>query len=299
VEELAPFFSDIAREHDVTYLNHMTTNGYLLTPDVVEKLFSWRIHNFQITLDGTAEAHDQSRPTRDGQGTFATIFENLKAMAKRPDRFSVMLRVNFDRGNSPHLERLLDLLEAEFRDDPRFVMHFHAVGKWGGSNDEHIAVCGDDEQRQVMAEMTALAHRRGLGVATLRDVNYVGGQVCYAARPFNLLIGASGKVMKCTIVLDKDDHNIVGQLGEDGSLELNADNMALWTEPAFQRDDQCKRCVVLPSCQGISCPLPRIVSDQRPCVSTRTGAKRELRDALRYSRAATRTRDVTQANSRR
>lgn len=40
VEELAPFFSEIAEQHKVTYRNHMTTNGYLLTPEVVDKLFA-------------------------------------------------------------------------------------------------------------------------------------------------------------------------------------------------------------------------------------------------------------------
>jgi uncharacterized protein len=297
IEDLAPFFSEITKKHEVISLGHMTTNGYLLTPNVASKLFSWGVNSFQITLDGVPETHNHSRPTRDGQGTFATIFENLKAMAKRPDPFFVGVRVNFDQSNRPHLERMLDLLKKEFGGDSRFGVNFHAVGKWGGENDGNLEVCGADERAQVMTEMKALAHQRGLGVTTLRDMNYMGSQVCYAARPFNLLIGASGKVMKCTVVLDKDDNNVVGHLREDGQLEVDDDKMALWTEPAFQRDDQCQKCAVLPSCQGISCPLPRIQKDERPCIPTRTSSKTELREAVRLPRRAARTRDVTQTNS--
>jgi uncharacterized protein len=181
------------------------------------------------------------------------------------------------------MEDLLALLEREFRDDPRFRMAFHPVGQWGGSNDANLETCGRDESKTLIEQMKAVAFKRGLGIFTIKDANAFGGQVCYAARPYNLVVGATGKVMKCTVVLDKNPRNIVGQITEEGLLPLDDDNMALWTEPAFQRDSQCQKCVALPACQGISCPLPRIVEDQRPCVATRTMAKDELREMLLYA----------------
>jgi len=36
IDDLAPFFVEIADEHEVPYGSSMTTNGYLLTPDVVD-----------------------------------------------------------------------------------------------------------------------------------------------------------------------------------------------------------------------------------------------------------------------
>jgi uncharacterized protein len=108
----------------------------------------------------------------------------------------------------------------------------------------------------------------------------MGNEVCYAARPFNFLIGATGKVMKCTIVLDKEDYNVVGQITPDGDLKLDADRMALWTEPAFEQDSQCRKCVVLPTCQGIHCPLIRIEEHRQPCIGTRSNPKGALLTAL-------------------
>ncbi|MDI1483412.1 radical SAM protein [Polyangium sp. y55x31] len=294
VEDLGPFLSDIAEKHGVAYRSHMTTNAYLLTPEVAEKLLAWRVNAFQITLDGVAATHDCSRPTRDGQGSFATIFQNLEALSQRRDEFSVTLRVNFDKNNHPHLEELFELVEKTFHGDPRFTLDFHAVGRWGGPNDPELEVCGDDERDTVQRALKAMAHRHGLKFSTLKDVNFLGGQVCYAARPFNLIIGASGKVMKCTVVLDKDENNVVGRLHEDGRLELDDDRMALWTEPAFQRDSQCQKCAVLPSCQGISCPLPRITDDARPCVPTRTHSKSELFELLEYPTRKARVRGVAE-----
>lgn len=280
VEDLGPFLSNIAREHDIPYVSNMTTNGYLLTEETVDKLFDWRIKSFQITLDGMPDNHDCSRPGRDGSGTFWTIFNNLKSMAARPDDFSVTLRVNFDNENYSRIDEFSDLVGAAFKGDSRFKMHFHAVGRWGGDNDENLDICGSDEQDDIMREMKRIAAERGLEIETLGDYNRLGSQVCYAARPYNLLIGADGQLMKCTVLLDKDEKNVVGQINEDGTLTLDHERMALWTEPAFQRDSQCQKCVVLPACQGVSCPLPRIYEDKRPCVPARTQAKADLLEML-------------------
>jgi uncharacterized protein len=285
IEDLAPFFAEVADRHSLQYRSHMTTNGYLLTPELAEKLLAWRINYFQITLDGPPAQHDCNRPARNGEGTFARIFENLKALRERPEDYRVDLRVNFDRNNHPHLNELLTLVEQEFKGDSRFGMRFRAVGRWGGPNDENLEVCGTDESRQVQAELRAEARRRGLKVSEdIRNVQ-VGSQVCYAARPYNFIVGASGKLMKCTVDLDKQDRNVVGHLTDEGDLIVDQDKLALWTEPAFEKDKKCRKCVVLPACQGTFCPLIRIETNQSPCTPLRRGLKAELREALEVSQS--------------
>ena len=149
-----------------------------------------------------------------------------------------------------------------------------------GDDDAQLDVCGGDEAARIQRDILAQARRQGLYFGSLRDAARIGSKVCYAARPYNFLIGATGKVMKCTIVLDKDDHNIVGRITPEGDLELDGDRMALWTEPAFEQDSKCRKCVVLPTCQGISCPLIRIEDDKQPCISTRSNPKGELLQIL-------------------
>jgi uncharacterized protein len=280
IEDLAPFFLETALEHDLGYSFGMTTNGYLLTPEVADKLLAWQIKNYQITLDGVAEDHDRSRPARDGRGTFAQIYENLASLSGREDDFRVSIRINFDRDNHPRLGELVQQLETHFANDPRFSLNFFAVGRWGGSQDSNLNVCGTDEAERVRNELKAAARSRGLNIGTIKGINYLGGEVCYAARPYNLIIGATGKVMKCTIILDKDDYNVVGVLAEDGSLKLNQDRMALWTEPAFENDTKCQKCVVLPLCQGTHCPLVRIVDHKSPCSGVRSHPKQLLLEAF-------------------
>lgn len=276
IEDLAPFFLEIAEKHSIFYSSNMTTNGYLLTPEVADKLLSWKCNRFQITLDGPPAQHDCNRPARDGGGTFEKIFENLKSLRDRPDDFNVNIRVNFDRANHPHLNELFTLIEREFKGDRRFGMRFRAVGQWGGANDEALDVCGTDESRRLQAELRAEARRRNLKISEdIRDVT-VGSQVCYAARPYNFIVGASGKLMKCTVDLDKNDRNVVGHLTEDGELVLDQDKMALWTEPAFEQDKKCQKCVVLPNCQGTFCPQIRFDTQSSPCTPIRRTLKSDL-----------------------
>lgn len=269
IEDLGPFFIEIAEKYSLGYVSHMTTNGYLLTPDVAEKLLQWKVINFQITIDGMREQHDAKRPARDGCGTFDQIISNLIELKKRPEFFRVRVRVNYDKENHPYLEDLLLLLEKEFGGDDRFTVGFHGVGRWGGPNDKDLEVCGVEEVKVVKERLRKSAQEKGFRPAgTLRDLNSLGKNVCYAARPFNFIVGADGKLMKCTIVLDKKDHNIVGQIKPNGDMIMNVDNLALWVEPAFQNDTGCQKCAILPTCQGISCPLIRIDHNKSPCAAT-------------------------------
>jgi uncharacterized protein len=281
IQDLAPFFMKIASEHEVPYGSHMTTNGYLLTPDVADKLLAWGIRKFQITLDGLPEHHNHSRPGRDGSATFERIFDNLKSLARLDQDFQVRLRINFDKVNAPSLSKFMELLGEEFKNDSRYILSLHAVGKWGGANDENLEVCGAEDSSSIRRDLLAEAKRQDLNFVSLRDTLHAGSQVCYAARPYNFLIGATGKVMKCTIVLDKNDYNVVGQITPKGDLVLDDDRMALWTEPAFEQDSKCRKCVILPTCQGLHCPLVRIEDSTQPCTPIRSRHREELLATLR------------------
>ncbi|WP_375766917.1 radical SAM protein [Archangium gephyra] len=279
IEELGPFFIEAAEKHGVSFSSEMTTNGYLLTPEVAGKLLAWKTQRFQITLDGPPECHDQSRPTRNGQGTFQTILENLKSLARRQEDFAVLLRVNFDQSNHAQLDRLFERFRREVGADSRFQFDFHPVGRWGGARDSELAVCGADSA-DIAARLRAAAHERGLHAETMGGSLSPGSRVCYAARPYSFVIGASGKVMKCTLSLDSDERNVVGHLTPDGELVLDADKMGLWTEPAFEADPRCRQCVLLPGCQGMSCPRSRIQNQESPCLPERWHPKRRMLERL-------------------
>lgn len=290
IEELAPFFVEIADKYSMSFGCHMTTNGYLLTPDVADKLLAWKINDFQITLDGMAEHHDVKRPTRDGCKTFDTILANLQSLRRRTDDFGVAIRLNFDSENIVSLEPLLELLQKDFGRDERFTLHFHSIQKWGGPNDDNLTICGVNEAREATDQLYQSALDKDLQIGTLQEATRPGQHVCYAARPYNFIIGADGTLMKCTIVLGSKDYNVLGKITDEGEMEIDVDKFALWTEPAFEGDPTCKKCYMVPSCQGMYCPWIRIEQDIQPCPSTKRNIRRELLSTLDVSERKLRAR---------
>lgn len=130
IEELGPEFVRLADQYKVPLTSGMTTNGYLMTPDVVDKLLRWKIKDFQITLDGAPEDHDSHRILKGGGSTYSVILSNLQAMAARTDDFSVALRVNFDRATIGRIPKFLETIES-LKHDPRFMLRFYPIGKMG------------------------------------------------------------------------------------------------------------------------------------------------------------------------
>jgi len=281
VRELAPFCKDVADRHGIRFSSNMTTNGYLLDEMRATQLLAWGCRSFQVTLDGLREEHDAKRVGRDGKGSYDVILQNLRALRSRKDDLKVTLRVNFDHANAPQLAPFLDVLSGDFAGDSRFELAFRAVQKWGGPNDHQLATCGIGDRRKIRRELERRAQAAGLyQEGGIDNVVQPGGQVCYAARPYHFVIGATGKVMKCTVALDNLEANVVGHLNTDGSMQLNDEHMRQWVSPQFEGDPLCQKCHVLPTCQGAACPLTYIAEGKRTCCDLRTNLNPEMQFTL-------------------
>jgi uncharacterized protein len=284
IRHIAPEAQRICIENNIEFGSGMTTNGYLLTRDVFLELLHWGIRGYQVTLDGSPQHHNTSRPLIGGGPTFERIISNLDAIRRTNERYSVVLRVNFSPDTLADIDSFLSLIQS-FRGDERFPLRFYPIGKWGGPNDGSLEICGLSGERERQA-LDQIAAERGFVVESRLPYLRPRGSlsICYAARPYNLIIGADGKLMKCTVALDTKDYNIVGRLSEDGRADIDVDRLTKWIKPYFEEDSGCKSCFFLPSCQGISCPVPRIENGERPCPPHKTEIQRTLASVWTVSR---------------
>jgi len=265
IEDLAPFFQEVARDNDVHYGSGITTNGYLLTRDRVRAMLQWGILAYQITVDGLPDEHNVKRPLKDGRPTFHTIMDNLAGMRQFSEAFDVRLRVNFDRQNICRLRPYFEFVRDRLGGDPRFRIAFNAVGRWGSRNDEGLDVF-TTEALESQAALREQARNAGLPIESAmfglrRVVN------CTATTAGGLIVGANGRIMKCTNHgVFPEDINIIGRLLEDGTAEINADKNLKWIVPYYNHDQKCKRCFYLPICKGgIVCPAARVRDLQPEC----------------------------------
>lgn len=265
--DLSDDFMQYCSENDMNYISSMTTNGYLLTPERVEKLLERNVLYYQITLDGPEDIHNKSRKLVGGQGTYSTIMRNLMSLKQFDnDELTVKIRVNFSPSSLETIEAWIkNEIAPIFATDKRFMLTFHPVRNWGRCN------IGDAEYfdyntpiAKHIAYLNSVCINMGLSRQDARMSLDPHGNVCYASKRNSIVIGSDGTLYKCTVALDNPVNNI-GVINEDGTLNLNHVKMDLWTKDYINNVEKCSKCPFYPSCQTKKCPLSAISTGKPSC----------------------------------
>lgn len=255
VVALTRHFNEWCEATGVQFYCNAVTNAYLLTPEIAPELITSGCRSFQVTLDGVREEHDKRRVLAHGGATFDRIIENLRYLKHMDLDFELNLRHNFDPESLPKFDEFLDFLTENFSDDERFSTDFHPIGQWGGENDDSLTVCEGRNAWQELFRLKRKAVENGFRNYNQLEAIQPNGSVCYASNPRSFVIGSDGKIYKCTVELDYHDRNIVGQLHNDGVMELDWKKMALWVETNGREEGKkCNACYFSPACHGAVCP---------------------------------------------
>ena len=269
IYDLSDSFLRSCEKNGIPYWSHMTTNAYLLTPGVLDKLLQRKINDFQITLDGPEETHDTTRVLAGGGKTFRTIYNNLLEMKKRDDEFTVSIRINFNNESLALMEDFFASISQSFGDDRRFGLYLRPIGKYGGPNDDNIEVCEPAYAKVAEMELSERYLQFGYLDRLVKKSLQSHGQVCYAGKESSMVIGADGTIYKCSVSFENPD-NHVGKLLPDGSLDIDKSKWDLWVANKNIDHQACESCPVYPLCQGKYCPRSSIKENKPVCPMTRT-----------------------------
>jgi len=155
-------------------------------------------------------------------------------------------------------------------------VYFRPVGRWGGPNDADLPVCASSDGQVAMFELHGQALSSNMPVALMQRNLEPGGSVCYAAQSFSHVVGADGRLMKCTVALD-DPINVVGRVTEDGEFQIDQAAEAIWLDSDETTEPACQACYFRPACQGAHCPLVRIQEHRTPCPPEKLHIKQTLK----------------------
>lgn len=238
VFDVAEHAARCCREHAIAAIpGAMTTNGYLLTVPVMERLVAANQTQYQISLDGLGEAHDRTRPLMSGKGTFERIWGNLVQLRASGCDFHVNLRLHFGACDGAATEALCREVNRRFGDDARFSVYLKSIENYGGTNEAKIVPMAPDAAREASRRYAALmpdltvSHAYGDG----------GREICYAAHPNNLMIRADGRVGKCALALT-DPRNTIGHLDPDGRLQIDNARLQPWMAGFAALDEDVLAC---------------------------------------------------------
>lgn len=234
----------VAKEVGVFWVTHMTSNGYMLTRQNIEKLIEAGIYNFQVTVDGTPDNHNQLRVLKNGKATFERVFHNIINLARSDKRVKISLRVNFNQINLHSIPHLLEMFPTDVRPQLR-VVYEPIFGNCSLSATDNLP---HGEISEAIASYYQLARELGYDVILCNASIHTGKLVyCYAERQNQVIINYNGDVHKCS-VSNFDTEARVGYIRDDGVL-VKEDNWNQWFSSNLF-EEKCYDCVYLPLCMG-------------------------------------------------
>ena len=246
------------------YWANITSNGYLIDLDNFIKLYKANVFNYQITIDGIEETHDQQRVLANGEKSFTKIIENLKRIKQNEmcKHWRITIRTNFSKPISEHINEYISFYNKNFGDDNRFTFFFRPAGNWGGEKVKSYSnnLLNEDGFAQVF--QSTVDHNETLDITRHLEFLNPGGSMCLASSANTFLIDSAGTIRKCSCHLD-DSNNSLGCLNSSGTLLIDKYNYGKWIQARWN-DEKCKKCFFLPACLNAACPADYVLSRNDP-----------------------------------
>lgn len=267
VEEIMEYSKQVAQKVGIPVISTMTTNGYLLSSEIISKLIKLNVIGYQITIDGIEEIHDKQRKLCNGKGTYKQIIGNLLNIKKeiRTGIIRICIRVNLNSSSIKFTDELFDFLKENFEDDNRFSLSLRYVRDLKG-NGQTEDIIEDDLEMLKVYESAAKKIPRLLSSHFINMLDSSG--ICYAGNPKSVVIGSDGTLYKCTVHFN-DELNVIGKL-ENHDLKVDDKKVSRWVfeKPGIQ---ECSSCWYRGACFEGTCPYVALIgSDKKTCPFEKT-----------------------------
>lgn len=236
-------------------LQFLTTNGYLLTPEIGRQLVHSGIRYFHVTIDGADQGQDTRRVLQGGHPTYERVLANvIDLLGDQPD-VGVTLRMNLELDSASGVRPLLESIPLDYRD--RVQVHATPIIREG--------VERPAELHRKVAEAITLAQQ--LGYAYYDNAIPIGrARHCSAEASTNYQIGPDGQLHKCSPSFKPEV--TVGKLEPSGATSTTP-AAARWRS-VRQLSDACRDCRYLCFCGG-GCRLNRLRLTPDPTCSDQYG----------------------------
>ena len=243
VVEITRAIQGICEAHQVILLRSITTNGYHLSKNLIQRLIDVGVLNYQITVDGPPEIHNQTRILRSGKGSFDRIFQNIQDLTRADARARVSMRVNFNHRNIHTIPELLELFPSDIRHQLRVVFEpifgTDALSATENLSPETISKTIGGYYERADSQGYDIQHG-GMGVGKL--------VYCYAEREDQFIVDYKGDVFKCSVGSFSSDERI-GRISQPGELQYEEGRWRQWFG-MNEFEAKCEECVFLPLCMG-------------------------------------------------
>ncbi len=243
------------------FIMSITTNGYLLSDDIIKDLFSrYKCKSLQVTIDGTKENHNRTRAlANDSSGTFDRIKDNfcksIEYCQKNKLKVDFRLRINMAGTPFEEIIKMLDGFEKKYRCNifliPRPVFSTNCFLSDFTQYYSNTKFCDfysivEDMGFKLQKSTHFLQHCEAGG----------GNSFFYVSPDLSL--------WKC--IINRTNHEAcVGRIDESGKIVLDYKKLGVWFNSNPFKDDICSQCKKLPLCFG-GCQIKKVINHKRNCM---------------------------------
>ncbi|MBP3299170.1 MAG: radical SAM protein [Muribaculaceae bacterium] len=217
---------------------HFTTNGYLLTENIIGFLKNYNC-SFQITLDGAKDCHDRVRFPKAGIGSYDKILSNIELSVA--NECLAIVRINYTTENICSLGRIIDDLKFLSDEEKKYLrVDFQRV--WQDMSPEREGNIAD-----LISEYLLQCVNNGINATSHYALDMVRSS-CYGDKKNYLLVNFNGDLYKCT-ARNFAKTPAIGKLRLDGTAAWNEDIRKIRDNIKLTKE-VCRECKIAPLCAG-------------------------------------------------
>ena len=263
IEYMTKGFLEICRAYRIPYTANITTNGYMLTSEMVKRMLKCHVTSYQVTVDGLEGTHNFQKPLAGGGDTYQTVLHNLQDIRDyiKTKMIRIIIRTNITKDIYNQFDQYLDFYQKEFGQDERFSFFFRPAMDWGGEAVKGISNQLVDDKIIDEVYKKIIATEKLKRFDSHRGFFTPGGTTCAAAKLNFFTLEPDGKVHKCSQIFDDDFDTCIGRLTEDGNLVIDEAKHAKWLLERTSCDNL--DCYFGGNCLSEFCPKLRIKGDLR------------------------------------
>ena len=248
-----------------TLTTHVTTNGSLLTPDIVSYFKDKYIDcSFQITIDDIGKAYYNVKKYIDltESNAFDTIISNIKLLLINGIR--TRIRINFLEENFSHVVEVFDYLRSLFNGLPAPDIYFAPLSFEHKKTFRKIKDSENQEPSYLSilkfyTRRNILYDKENVYKNTLTNLSLKPKAIpCGACRSHNLTITAEGLIFKCHRIVTNNKYSI-GNI-YDG-IQENCKYNRMFVGKEYE-DPKCLECNVYRVCRG-GCKVDTMIYGKR------------------------------------
>lgn len=240
IEEL---FNRILTETKLNIISHsIVTNGYLITPQVIDFFNKSKLNEIQITLDGNENNHNLTRFIKGShKPTFDVIVKNIGSVLEKMPNTDVHVRINISKNNQDDFIEMYNYLNERFQ-SKRLTVYPGIIKE---KTCDGRKLCSHCFTNSNLFQFYEGLWSKGCNIKFFNNDPKMGCVMNYLD---SYIIGPSGEFYKCWEDVNNSS-KIIGYINEE-----NISNQALFGQ--YMNDsnkfenEKCRNCKCFPICGG-------------------------------------------------